>query len=88
MKVDIGDCPQTETVINQLTDGLISGLDVGEPVGRIAEALKIIAAYGWIDGAHHKQWVLDQVIRVLAGEYYYEQIATADGAEWDQGIAP
>jgi len=43
-----------------------------------------------VDGAHHKQWVLDQVLRRLAGAAYswliemYEQC----GAEWDSGIAP
>lgn len=28
-------------------------------------ALKFIWMYGQIDGAHHKQWVLDQVTRIL-----------------------
>jgi len=41
-------------------------------------------------GAHHGQWVLDQVLRKLAGEDYpllveaYEQ----GGIAWDVGIAP
>lgn len=30
-------------------------------------ALEYIANYGQIDGGHHKQWVLDQVARILLG---------------------
>lgn len=30
-------------------------------------ALEYISRYGGIDGAHHKQWVLDQVVRILLG---------------------
>jgi hypothetical protein len=30
-------------------------------------AMEFISRYGYIDGAHHKQWVLDQVARVLLG---------------------
>ena len=34
---------------------------------RVHEALDIIMEYGSIDGAHHKAWVLDQVVRALTG---------------------
>lgn len=34
---------------------------------RIRKALDIIAYGGGIDGAHHKQWCLDQVVRALTG---------------------
>ena len=34
---------------------------------RIALALEYIYRYGSIDGAHHKQWVLDQAVRALTG---------------------
>ena len=30
-------------------------------------AIAFIEAYGWIDGAHHKTWVLDRIARVLHG---------------------
>lgn len=30
-------------------------------------ALEFIQRYGGIEGAHHKQWVLDQVTRILHG---------------------
>jgi hypothetical protein len=34
---------------------------------RIDQALDLIYKYGGIDGGHHKQWVLDQVVRALTG---------------------
>lgn len=47
--------------------------------------------YGAFDGAHHKQWAIDQALRVVCGDMYddfveaYEQ----DGEyEWDKGITP
>lgn len=62
---------------------------------RINEAVEIIAQYGGIDGAHHKQWVLDQVVRRLLGTRYPDwvrkQKTGEDGPEtyvWDEGIAP
>ena len=61
----------------------------------IDEALTLIFKYGGIDGSHHKQWVLDQVVRALTGEGYAAWVAEAkdgeDGPEtydWDEGIAP
>lgn len=59
------------------------------------EALRILIRYGGIDGSHHKNWVIDQAVRALAGNYYDELIAAAKGGEdgpetyeWDEGIAP
>ena len=50
------------------------------------KALQALREYGWIDGAHHKQWVLDQVLRRLAGEDYENIVQTIDG--WNTGVAP
>jgi hypothetical protein len=33
----------------------------------IEAALWFIGSYGQIDGSHHKQWVIDQVARILKG---------------------
>lgn len=61
---------------------------------RIEEALYMINQYGGIDGAHHKQWVLDQVVRILSEDYEVWKIMYARGEdgpntyEWDEGIAP
>lgn len=58
-------------------------------------ALGKIYQYGGIDGGHHKQWLIDQVVRELTGEYYKQWVKNyemgEDGPqtyEWDQGIAP
>ncbi|HET7135185.1 MAG TPA: hypothetical protein VFJ25_04640 [Casimicrobiaceae bacterium] len=58
------------------------------------KALDLIARYGGIDGAHHKQWVLDQIVRILSDDYaewVREQKDGEDGPDtydWDEGIAP
>lgn len=54
-------------------------------------ALRILIQYGQIDGGHHKTWVIDQAVRLLAGSYYDELIEAYknDGEyDWDVGIAP
>ena len=70
----------------------VSGLDE-----RVEKALDVIQKDGGIDGSHHKQWVLDQVVRLLTGsapEYDAWLKDYADGEDgphtysWDQGIAP
>lgn len=62
---------------------------------RAAAAVDLITRYGGIDGAHHKTWVMDQVVRCLLGASYPEFVRQAcageDGPEtytWDEGIAP
>ena len=58
-------------------------------------AIDLIVQYGGIDGDHHKAWVLDQVVRILAGDEYGRIVAEAkagedgpDTYEWDDGVAP
>ena len=34
---------------------------------RIRKALEYAMNYGGIDGAHHKQWTIDQMVRALTG---------------------
>lgn len=41
---------------------------------RIEEAIDIITEYGDVDGSHHKQWVIDQVLRSLLGCEYETKI--------------
>jgi hypothetical protein len=62
---------------------------------RVSQVKEIITAYGCIDGGHHKQWLLDQVIRILTGDEYAQWVEDyQDGVEgpntyeWDEGIAP
>jgi excisionase family DNA binding protein len=59
------------------------------------QVLDLITQYGGIDGAHHKQWLLDQIVRILTGDGYENWVAEyqdgEDGPEtyeWDEGIAP
>lgn len=47
------------------------------------------------DGSHHKDWVIDQMVRALVGDGYDRWVADRkngiDGPEtysWDVGIAP
>lgn len=63
--------------------------------GRINEALDLASQYAQIDGAHHKMWVIDQMVRALTGDGYAEWVkdyCEEDGDpnayEWDEGIAP
>jgi hypothetical protein len=62
---------------------------------RIKDAIDLAVRYGGIPGDHHKTWVIDQMVRVLAGEDYMEIVLDAckgeDGLNtysWDTGIAP
>lgn len=63
---------------------------------KITKAVEIISYYGGIDAGHHKQWVIDQVLKVLLGDDTYSKWLMAycngedgpDTYEWDTGIAP
>lgn len=57
--------------------------------------IDFILQYGMEDGAHHKQWVLDQTLRLLLGERYKSYMRKIDldrvendYGKWDEGIAP
>lgn len=61
----------------------------------VKTALAVAGAYGQDDGAHHKAWVIDQMVRLLTGPSYDNWIAAyragEDGPEtysWDEGIPP
>ncbi len=63
--------------------------------GRIDKALELARLFGGIDGAHHKDWVIDQMVRALTGSDYEKFVKDAksgeDGPEtydWEVGIAP
>lgn len=62
---------------------------------KTAQALDMIIKCGFFDGAHHKDWVLDQVVAILAGDRYDQLVAWAcageDGPDtypWFEGTAP
>lgn len=63
----------------------------------INKAVVIALDYGAVDGAHHKMWVIDQILRALTGcpeggesDKYRKLILDYNGEdyEWDRGIAP
>lgn len=64
---------------------------------RIKRALAVAFRSGGVDGAHHKAWVIDQMVRALCGTksryqaWVAERKAGEDGPNtygWDEGIAP
>ena len=67
--------------------------DIGEKEYR--NIMRLIEQFGGIDGEHHKQWVIDQIVQVLTGEDYPEWVADMKDGEdgpdtftWEEGIAP
>jgi len=62
---------------------------------RIKKALDLAIRYGSIGGSHHKDWVIDQMVRALAGDRYAGLVrdAKAGGAgpntyAWSEGTPP
>jgi hypothetical protein len=65
---------------------------------RITDALEVAVKYGQIDGTHHKQWVINEMMRQLVGNYapaYEKLVAVAKAGEdgpdtydWDEGCPP
>ena len=58
-------------------------------------ALQCAYNYGGVDGADHKMWVIDQMVRALTGNGYEKWVAERKAGEdgpdtysWDIGIAP
>lgn len=54
-------------------------------------ALAVALRYGQRDGDHHKAWVIDQMVRLLAGAAYGPLIRAFEQGgeyEWDEGIVP
>lgn len=57
------------------------------------KAVDLVTLYGMIDGAHHKQWVIDQMLRAIMTEAEYtawraEMDGDPDYEPWNEGIAP
>ncbi len=62
---------------------------------RIENTINLVYRWGGTDGAHHKQWLIDQMIRELTGKDYNVWVrGFCDGEdgpdtyEWEVGIAP
>jgi len=68
---------------------------MSEETEGIEKALSVIRRCGGNDGAHHKDWVLDQVVRALTRDGYGKWVAKAKSGEdgpdtysYSVGIAP
>lgn len=59
---------------------------------RIEKAIDTILEWGEIDGDHHKQWTMDQALRILLGDNYDKRMEEfnkdPEYDPWDTGIAP
>lgn len=59
---------------------------------KIRQAIEVAFEYAGIDGAHHKMWTIDQMLRILLGKDYRKTISERnedkDYDPWDVGIAP
>lgn len=55
---------------------------------RVVKCKELIMQYGGIDGAHHKDWVLDQCLRVLCDESEYKEFVSDPDYTHDEGIPP
>ena len=67
---------------------------------RISHALDLAFSFGQTDGAHHKAWVIDRMVRALLlddgddAEYQHAIESYCKGEdgpntyEWDKGVAP
>lgn len=50
-----------------------------------------IVEFGKVDGEHHKQWMIDQILRLVCKrfDWDYETVIELDfDNEWDNGIPP
>jgi hypothetical protein len=59
------------------------------------EILGLIHQYGGIHELHHKQWLLDQIVRKLTADFYQDWVTDfnndGDGTpedNWNEGVAP
>ena len=56
-------------------------------------AADVATKYGMIGGEHHKQWVIDQMLRMMLGDKDYDawvkhMNSFEDHPAWDVGVAP
>jgi hypothetical protein len=67
----------------------LSADDYGQMVGA---AIEVVERFAGIDGEHHKQWVIDQMMRCLLGDEYERWVkdrnSDTEYEPWDVGIAP
>lgn len=78
-------CERTGVCFAGCIDALgIDPFKIREPTSRIIKALRIAMDYGTEDGAHHKAFAIDQIVRALLGDQYNKFVQVASG--WDKGV--
>lgn len=90
------ECELAGELVETLIDSRLSKLSHEELKDIVKTVIQtIIIPYGWIDGDHHKTWVIDQIVRKLVGDKYDTFIKAVnygkdgpDTYEWGTGIAP
>lgn len=80
---------------NDPTDLTQEQINRMSPNERVDAAICVGFHFGCVDGAHHKMWTIDQMLRILTGADYPTHVADfeegEDGPktyEWSTGIAP
>lgn len=70
-------------------------IELTEEQIKLIEIKNLIFQYAGIDGAHHKQWLITEIAKIIAGDNYEQFVKEyCDGEdgpntyEWDEGIAP
>ena len=58
------------------------------PTCRIFNAHKIASEYAWTDGAHHKNWVINEMLKQLLTEEEYNDSGWNDPDWLEECIAP
>lgn len=59
--------------------------------GNIQQRAAAMIVNAVLEAPHHRQWYLDQALRLLAGDGYQELVKRFEshfGEKWDTGIAP
>lgn len=62
---------------------------------KLQKVQELIEAYGGIDGGHHKQWLLTEIVKIIVPDFEQWKTDMMNGEdgphtyyEWDEGIAP
>ena len=107
-RIICGSCRVQEHSIHDLIPGdtLVSdkGVDLCIGCGHVNQAggthefcrpsivARLATRYGQIDGEHHKQWLIDQMLRASLENMYDDWVKKMNSDEdyepWDVGIAP
>jgi hypothetical protein len=85
--VDIHNDPKDLKLYHKIweADEYMEGETGGEIAFRVVSAAIVLLRDGQTDGAHHKQWVIDQALQCLLSEEAYEKLTDEN---WEKGIAP